>query len=84
MNRAAWFLFAGLLEMFVSVNPGNEIPSRGHSHITSTLRGRGGEVGSKADDSTVRLCEGDSDKGWRGSKNPKILWTSLYVTVTNV
>ena len=38
-----------------------EEEKRGHSHMTSALRGKG--AGSKADgDSTDRLCERDSDK----------------------
>ena len=44
--------------------------------MTSALRGREGGW-SKRDDSTDRLREWDSDKGGRGSKNPKILRTSF-------
>ena len=44
--------------------------------MTSALRGREGGW-SKHDDSIDRLREWDSDKGGRGSKNPKILRTSF-------
>ena len=43
--------------------------------MTSALRGEG--VGSKAYNSSDRLHEWDSDKGVRGSKNPKFLQTSF-------
>ena len=48
---------------------------RCRSHMTSALRAEG--IGLKADDTTDRLHEWDSDKG-EGSKNPKFLRT-LYV-----
>ena len=44
--------------------------------MTYALRGREGSW-SKRDDSTDRLREWDSDKGGRGSKNPKILLASF-------
>ena len=52
--------------------------------MTSALRGREGGW-SKRDDSTDRLREWDSDKGGRGSKNPKILRTSFkYRPIANI
>ena len=50
-------------------------PTRGHSHMTSALRGKG--VSSKADDSTGRLRDFDSDKGEKGSNYPQMLRTSF-------
>ena len=46
--------------------------------MTSALEG--GEGGSgKVDKSTDKLRDHVCDKGGRGSKNPKISWTSLMV-----
>ena len=46
--------------------------------MTSALEG--GEGGSgKVDNSTDKLRDHVCDKGGRGSKNPKISWTSLMV-----
>ena len=46
--------------------------------MTSALRGREGGW-SKRDDSTDRLREWDSDKGGRGSKNPKTCGRHLSI-----
>ena len=46
--------------------------------MTSVLEGGGGSSG-KVDKSTDKLRDHVCDKGGRGSKNPKISWTSLMV-----
>ena len=56
---------------------GSESRTRGHGHMTSTLRA----VFTRADDTPHGLREWDSGKGgWEGVQNPEILGTLPDVT----